>query len=58
MAGLLEARRAGGRVRTFSINLDENVFHCHDTRCGKQGDAVPKLSSRLTREEALKAEAP
>jgi DNA primase len=32
--------RADGRGRTFSVNLDENVFHCFDTKCGKQGDAI------------------
>jgi DNA primase len=32
--------RADGRGRTFSINLEENVFHCFDTRCGKQGDVI------------------
>ncbi len=32
--------RADGRSRTFSVNLDENVFHCFDTKCGKHGDAI------------------
>jgi hypothetical protein len=32
--------RADGRGRTFSVNLDDNVFHCFDTRCGKQGDVI------------------
>lgn len=32
--------RADGRGRTFSVNLDENVFHCFDKNCGKKGDAI------------------
>jgi transposase len=32
--------RADGRGRTFSVNLEENVFHCFDARCGKQGDVI------------------
>jgi len=32
--------RGDGRGRTFSVNLDENVFHCFDARCGKQGDVI------------------
>jgi transposase len=32
--------RADGRGRTFSVNLDDNVFHCFDTACGKQGDVI------------------
>jgi transposase len=32
--------RADGRGRTFSVNLDENVFHCFDTKCGKEGDVI------------------
>jgi transposase len=32
--------RADGRGRTFSVNLDDNVFQCFDTRCGKQGDVI------------------
>jgi hypothetical protein len=32
--------RADGRGRTFSVNLDDNVFHCFDARCGKQGDVI------------------
>jgi hypothetical protein len=23
-----------------SVNLDDNVFHCFDTRCGQQGDVI------------------
>src|SRR5262249_3292340 len=32
--------RGDGRGRTFSVNLKENVFHCFDSRCGKQGDVI------------------
>jgi DNA primase len=32
--------RADGRGRTFSVNLQENVFHCFEARCGKQGDVI------------------
>jgi DNA primase len=32
--------RGDGRGRTFSVNLDEGVFHCFDARCGKQGDVI------------------
>jgi transposase len=32
--------RGDGRGRTFSGNLDENVFHCFDARCGKEGDVI------------------
>jgi transposase len=33
-------QRGDQRGRTFSVNLDANVFHCHDARCGKQGDVI------------------
>jgi hypothetical protein len=32
--------RGDGRGRTFSVNLDENVFQCFDTTCGKHGDVI------------------
>jgi len=32
--------RGDGRGRTFSVNLQENVFHCFDARCGKEGDVI------------------
>jgi transposase len=32
--------RGDGRGRTFSVNFDDNVFTCFDTRCGKQGDVI------------------
>ena len=28
------------RGRTFSVNLDDNVFHCFDKACGQQGDVI------------------
>ncbi len=24
----------------YSVNLDDNAFHCFDARCGKQGDII------------------
>lgn len=32
--------RGDGRGRTFSVNLDDNVFPCFDARCGQQGDVI------------------
>jgi transposase len=32
--------RGDARGRTFSVNLDENVFHCFDKQCGRQGDVI------------------
>jgi len=32
--------RADGRGRTFSVNLDDNVFQCFDANCGKKGDVI------------------
>jgi transposase len=32
--------RGDGRGRTFSVNLEQNVFCCFDSRCGKQGDVI------------------
>jgi hypothetical protein len=32
--------RGDNRGRSFSVNLAENVFCCHDTNCGKQGDVI------------------
>jgi transposase len=29
-----------GRGRTFSVNLNDNVFTCFDARCGKRGDVI------------------
>ena len=49
-------QRADGRGRTFSVNLDDNVFHCFDARCGKQGDVIDlwaELHHLSLREAAL-----
>jgi hypothetical protein len=32
--------RGDGRGRTFSVNLEGNVFHCFDARCGQEGDVI------------------
>jgi len=32
--------RGDARGRTFSVNLDTNVFHCFDKACGRQGDVI------------------
>jgi hypothetical protein len=32
--------RGDGRGRTFSVNLQDNVFTCFDARCGKHGDVI------------------
>ena len=32
--------RTTGRGRTFSVNLDANVFQCFDARCQKKGDVI------------------
>jgi hypothetical protein len=32
--------RGDGRGRTFSVNLNDNVFTCFDAKCGKQGDGI------------------
>jgi DNA primase len=32
--------RGDARGRTFSVNLDQNVFHCFDKGCGPQGDVI------------------
>jgi transposase len=38
--GACPIHRGDGRGRTFSVNLDDNVFHCFDARCGQQGDVI------------------
>jgi hypothetical protein len=44
--------RGDARGRTFSVNLDANVFQCFDKKCGQNGDvidlraAVKRLSLR------------
>jgi hypothetical protein len=32
--------RGDARGRTFSVNLDSNVFQCFDKRCGQKGDVI------------------
>jgi DNA primase len=32
--------RGDARGRTFSIHLDDNVFHCFDPGCGQKGDVI------------------
>jgi DNA primase len=32
--------RGDGRGRSFSVNLDDNVFHCFDQSCDRQGDVI------------------
>jgi transposase len=32
--------RGDARGRTFSVNLDDNVFHCFDKQCGRKGDVT------------------
>jgi transposase len=32
--------KADGRGRTFSVNLNDNVFACHHASCKKQGDVI------------------
>lgn len=32
--------RGDARGRTFSVNLEENVFHCFAKECGREGDVI------------------
>ena len=32
--------RGDARGRTFSVNLDANVFQCFDKKCGRKGDVI------------------
>jgi DNA primase len=48
--------RADGRGRTFSVHLDEQVFHCFDATCNQQGDVLDlwaALHHMTLREAAL-----
>jgi transposase len=38
--GACPIHRGAGRGRTFSVNLNDTVFHCFDARCGKEGDVI------------------
>jgi transposase len=45
-----------GRGRTFSVNVDDNVFHCFAKKCGKHGDVIDlwaALHQMSLREAAL-----
>ena len=37
--------RGDARGRTFSVNLDDDVFQCFDARCGRKGDAIDLWSA-------------
>jgi transposase len=37
--------RGDARGRTFSVNLDDNVFQCFDRACGKKGDVIDLWAS-------------
>ena len=48
--------RGDGRGRTFSVNLETNVYQCFDARCGSQGDVIDlwaALHQRDVRSAAL-----
>src|SRR5262249_21294348 len=38
--GACPLHRGDARGRTFSVNLDENRFHCFDKRCAQNGDVI------------------
>jgi hypothetical protein len=37
--------RGDARGRTFSVNLDDNVFQCFDKQCGQKGDVIDLWAS-------------
>src|SRR6185312_14670038 len=37
--------RGDGRSRTFSVNLEANVYQCFDAKCASQGDAIDLWAS-------------
>jgi transposase len=43
--GSCPIHRGDGRGRTFSVNLDANVFQCFDAACGKKGDVIDLWAS-------------
>lgn len=48
--------RGDGRGRTFSVNLESNVYQCFDARCGSTGDVIDlwaALGQRDVRRAAL-----
>jgi hypothetical protein len=38
--GVCPLHRGDGRGRTFSVNLEANMFHCFDKGCGPEGDVI------------------
>jgi DNA primase len=38
--GACPLHRGDARGRTFSVNLDENAFHCFAKECGRKGDVI------------------
>lgn len=38
--GACPLHRGDGRGRSFSVNLEANVFQCFDKTCGQKGDAI------------------
>jgi transposase len=38
--GACPLHRGDGRGRTFSVNLDTNVFQCFEKKCGQKGDVI------------------
>jgi DNA primase len=48
--------RGDGRGRSFSVNLDENVFQCFDAGCSHKGDVIDlwaSVNSMSLREAAI-----
>ena len=39
------AQQRADRGRTFSVNLQENVFQCFDAQCAKKGDVIDLWAS-------------
>lgn len=46
--------RGDGRGRTFSVNVETNVYQCFDDRCRSQGDVID-LWAALTRRDVRAA---
>ena len=48
--------RGDGRGRSFSVNLDKNIFQCFDAGCGHKGDVIDlwaSVNSMSLREAAI-----
>jgi hypothetical protein len=43
--GACPIHRGDQRGRTFSVNLDEQVFYCHHAACGRKGDVIDLWAS-------------